>query len=133
MVLDLLYGFSITLNPFGTITAAPSTSIGVRTFDLNSFYFGCVLDLHTNVLAVPETCTVSICGTRLDGTAVPCESFLFTAPAATRVPLQQAVPSAAYLGVSSVIFGVDSTLLGQVTSSQTSLVLDNVCHRNNYI
>lgn len=126
---DLLFDKTVTVNPFGIINATSATG----TFSLESFYFGCVLDLHTSVANLPQSCTISICGTRAGGAAVPCEQFKFTVPAANvlgKAPLQLVQPSLNYLNVHSVTVSVTDADLGSVVASQLAVVLDNVCHLN---
>lgn len=133
MLTNLLSSFSLTLYPFGSIKAAGGTT---QSFNLQNFYFGCVIDLHNGIADPAISCPVTICGRRADGSTVPCETFQFNAPsnsAFTKVPLQLATPSLNYQGVQEVVFGVGQTAGGALTSSQVGLALDNICHFNNII
>lgn len=129
MATDLLFDKKVTAVPVGTINATTETG----TFALQSFYFGCILDLHNSVADLAETCTIAVCGTRVDGVAVPCERFPFTVPAAgalAKRPLQLVQPSLAFVGVHSVTISVVDAPLGKVAQSQFAIILDDVCHLN---
>ena len=57
----------VTLTPFGTISTGP----GVKSFDLSSFYFGCVIDLQNSQVTTSEGCTIAVTGYHVNGKQVP--------------------------------------------------------------
>lgn len=80
-------------------------------FDLESFYFGCVVNTAATVLGVPTTCTVTISGTTWDKKK-PTQSFTFT-PEGLLSDMQKAQVGKQFKGLTEVSF---------VTSAPTSVL-----------
>lgn len=115
---------SLSLVPFGSIEAAAPT----KAFDLQSFYFGCVTDLHNDLIDGAEACSISVTGyyAAAPNQIVPVATFSF-APTAQPAPLNLATLPAYFTGLKNVTFGVAGAGTAIAT---TALVVDNLAHCN---
>jgi len=120
----LLLG-SVTIQPFGFIVAS---SPAVRSFDLTSFYFGCVIDTHVNGVTEDIGCTIAVTGYFADGKGIaPVQTYSFapTKGALQASPLNKAVLPATFAGLVNVTFGV-----ADMVGAATVLIVDDLAHCN---
>ena len=114
---------SLSLTPFGNLVAATSTEI----FNLYSFYFGCVLDDHTDAATTSEACTLAVTGFYANGKQAPEVTYAYSPTNDLAAPMNLAVLPASYLAMKNVTIGVAGA---SVLAAQTVLFIDNVVHCN---
>ncbi|KAK3617244.1 hypothetical protein LTR56_025427 [Elasticomyces elasticus] len=114
---------SLSLQPFGTISAAP----GTKAFDLSSFYFGCFLNDHTAAAVVSQGCTVAVTGFYLNGAQAPEVTFAFAPTSPTAANQVLATLPITYSGLKNVTFGVAGA---SVLAAGAGINVDNLCHCN---
>ena len=122
---DLTQKGQVTLTPFGTMAASSST--GVSSFNLESFYFGCVLNTE-NDLASPATgCVFAVTGYNIYDEEVPVATFAFAPSVLFQAPLALAELPSTFTKLINVTFGVAA---GSVIADGTIPIIDNVVHCN---
>jgi hypothetical protein len=113
---------SMTLYPFGSIAA----TLPVKTFDLTSFYFGCVLDTHANLPPVDTACIITVTGYYAKGGLAPAQTYSFTPTKGLQADqLARVTLPASYAGLLNVTFGV-----ADVLAAATVLIVDDLAHCN---
>ncbi|GIZ44285.1 hypothetical protein CKM354_000748800 [Cercospora kikuchii] len=122
----------VSLRPFGTISAAPSS--GVNSYNLISFYFGCIGNTGESLVSFSSRCTISVTGFYTTGVQAPTLKFTFVPTSATEAPLTKAVLPASY---SASLAGLKNVTIGIVeadwTSTLTILGIDDLVHLNRVI
>ena len=120
---DLVTLGQVTLTPFGEISTGP----GVKSFDLSSFYFGCVTNLENSLVTTSTGCTIAVTGYKYNGQQVPEATFAF-APAQTigAPPALASLPSS-YVGLKNVTIGIASAA---VLAAETIVDIDDLVHCN---
>jgi len=113
----------LTLTPFGTISAGS----GVSSFNLESFWFGCVLDTQVPLVAVSSGCTIAVTGFYPGGEQVPVATYAFAPKTLEDAPLVQAVLPSSFLGVKNITIGAAN---GAILTAETVIDLDNLVHCN---
>ncbi|KAK5710691.1 hypothetical protein LTR15_012847 [Elasticomyces elasticus] len=114
---------SLSLQPFGTISAAP----GTKAFDLSSFYFGCFLNDHTAAAVVSQGCTLAVTGFYLNGAQAPEVTFAFAPTSPTAANQVLATLPITYSGLKNVTFGVAGA---SVLAAGAGINVDNLRHCN---
>ncbi|EMC95473.1 hypothetical protein BAUCODRAFT_149440 [Baudoinia panamericana UAMH 10762] len=120
---DILELGSLSLNPFGTIAAAS----GTKSFNLVSFYFGCLLSSKTGAADLSEGCTVAVTGYYTNGQQAPEVTFAFAPTSPNAAPLNLATLPSTYTGLKNVTFGIANAAVQQ---QDTDFVVDNLVHCN---
>lgn len=124
---DLLQVGNLNLVPYGTIAA--SDDIG--SFDLISFYFGCLQNTGNSLVIPTSGCTISVTGFYRDGSPAPAVPFSFAPTRVSGQPLQLAeLPveySASLKGLKNITMGIAGANL---TPSLAVLDIDDVKHVN---
>ncbi|KAK5717598.1 hypothetical protein LTR17_015951 [Elasticomyces elasticus] len=114
---------SLSLQPFGIISAAP----GTKAFDFSSFYFGCFLNDHTAAAVVSQGCTVAVTGFYLNGAQAPEVTFAFAPTSPTAANQVLATLPITYSGLKNVTFGVAGA---SVLAAGAGINVDNLRHCN---
>ncbi|OAP58413.1 hypothetical protein AYL99_07503 [Fonsecaea erecta] len=119
----LVYFGQLTLQPFGTITAAPSGS-----FDLVDAWMGCFQQqVSANLPGLALGCTVTVTATDQDGNQIPETTLSYDPPDPLNAAMVLVTFPSTFRNLHSVTFGIaTSTLL----TATTNLALDNVTHCN---
>ncbi|KAK4902583.1 hypothetical protein LTR27_000520 [Elasticomyces elasticus] len=131
---------SLSLQPFGTVSAAP----GTKAFDLSQLLLwyvsasphnerplitsGCFLNDHTAAAAVvAQGCTVAVTGFYLDGAEAPEVTFAFSPTSPTAATQVLATLPITYSGLKNVTFGVAGA---SVLAAGAGINVDNLRHCN---
>lgn len=122
--LDLLQLGELTLNTYAQAVA--SSSSGVKSFDLESFWFGFGTDTGTTAgLAQPGT--LSVVAYTADDKQLPVTTFSYVPDSTLNANLVYAELPATYKNLKNVTWAVASS---EPISERTYIALDNVKHVN---
>lgn len=96
----------------------------ITYFDLQSFYYGCVVTSAETVEGVPESCTITVTGYNTNGQEVASQTFAFNSNGGVQQQMQQAVLSSSFKHLQHADFSVN-TATGNAT---TSGLIDTVAY-----
>lgn len=99
------------------------TGKGVKSFDLESFYFGCVLDTAASAASVPPACKLTVNGFDAHGKKIADQDFQFT-PKGLKSPMAHAKLSSKFRGLDHVTFSTSTAL-----DALTSTLYDNFSYK----
>ncbi|PPJ55725.1 hypothetical protein CBER1_08277 [Cercospora berteroae] len=123
---------SVSLRPFGTIAA--STSSGTNSYNLLSFYFGCIGNSATSVVTFATRCTITVTGFYVTGVQAPTLRFTFEPTSTTQSNLARAVLPASY---SASLAGLKNVTIGIAEAdwspTLTVLGIDDLVHLNRVV
>ncbi|KAI1268164.1 hypothetical protein F5Y18DRAFT_377618 [Xylariaceae sp. FL1019] len=119
---DLLQIGVVTLTPFGNIVASPA-----KSFDLYSFYFGCVFNPQENFFSVATGCTITITGFDTKGVQLPPITVAYTPSNPLRSPMDLVTLPDSYRNIKNITIGLPVSL---PTPLFTALLVDDVKHCN---
>ncbi|CAK1362891.1 hypothetical protein CB0940_04956 [Cercospora beticola] len=122
----------VSLRPFGTISAVPSQ--GVNSYNLISFYFGCIGFTAESLVTFSSRCSITVTGFYTTGVQAPTLKFTFVPTSATESQLTKAVLPASY---SASLAGLKNVTIGIAeadwTPALTVLGVDDLVHLNRVI
>ncbi|KAI5360203.1 hypothetical protein Slin14017_G097640 [Septoria linicola] len=120
----------ITMKPFGTIAAGND----IGSFNLNSFYFGCIANTGQSLVIPAIGCTITVTGFYTTGLQAPAQRYTFTPTTRPQAPLALAtLPlsySASLVGLENVTIGIAEA---DLTPGLAVLDIDNLVHVNRLI
>ena len=126
-------GSGVDLTTFGLMTAAP----GTKSFDLQSFFFGCIVPAFQTAVNVPAPCSVNVIGYLTSGAEIPVAKFTYTTQQAATHKMQKvdlvswasgSAGRTAFTGLQSVRFELTADSLNTVVEGIAGVLLvDNVC------
>ncbi|KAI9681888.1 MAG: hypothetical protein M1822_006965 [Bathelium mastoideum] len=120
---DLISIGSLTLDPFGTISA--DRSGGTSAFALEQFSFGCGLALDQREASPPTSCVVTVTGFDGRGNQAPAQTFSYAPTDPTLALMVTVRPvGAGYAALVNVTFAIGVT--GTGVPATTALFLDNL-------
>ncbi|KAI9657315.1 MAG: hypothetical protein M1821_002995 [Bathelium mastoideum] len=120
---DLISIGSLTLDPFGTISA--DRSAGTSAFALEQFSFGCALALAQGEADLPTSCVVTVTGFDGRGNQAPAQTFSYAPTDPTLAPMVTVQPvGAGYAALVNVTFAISVT--GTGAPATTAFLLDNL-------
>lgn len=122
----------VSLRPFGTVSA--STSSGTNSYNLISFYFGCIGNTATSLVTFATGCSITVTGFYANGVQAPTLRFTFVPTSITQSNLVKAtLPpsySASLAGLKNVTIGIAES---DSTPTLTVLGIDDLVHLNRVI
>lgn len=123
-------GTSVTLFPFGFINATWPTA----SFDLKSFYFGCLLSTALAPLqGVPVTCEIQLFAWDVTGAEMASATYIAAAPGdplLEKETMQLVTLPGNFKNLTSVELMIVITGAGIALNPRVTLSLDDVCHVN---
>ncbi|EXJ92616.1 hypothetical protein A1O3_01168 [Capronia epimyces CBS 606.96] len=120
---DLIRLGTLSLTPYGSIIASPSTS-----FDLTSFSFGCgQFQANPQAPGVPVGCAISVTGFDISDQQIPEATFSYAPPDLLGSHMVLATLPSTFRGLKNVTLGVAASSLLVPT---TLLDIDDVKHCN---
>lgn len=127
MITNLLTLGKLSLYPFGTITPGP----GIKTFNIESFWYSAILDLHMTLLDVQVAAEIVAYGYYANGQQTPVKTLTYVPSGSVNAPMVQATGLEEFKGLTSftVALKTVSGLLSLLTS-QGFLAIDDLTHRN---
>ncbi|KAL8747290.1 MAG: hypothetical protein Q9190_000796 [Brigantiaea leucoxantha] len=120
--IDLLQLGTITLNTYAQLKTGP----GVKSFDLQSFYFGLGTDTGTTA-GLAQGGTLAVTGFNTQGQQVPTVSLAYAPIGSLNQPLKFATFPDSYKNLVNVSIGV---AVSEPLTERTYIALDNVKHIN---
>ncbi|KAF2148770.1 hypothetical protein K461DRAFT_297267 [Myriangium duriaei CBS 260.36] len=122
VVTDIRAG-NVTLAAFNTLTRGP----GVKSFDLQSFYWGLETGL-TATSTLAQAGTISVTAYDLKGNKIS-ETFGFVPARLVQAPLHEVILSKRFEHLQNATFAVESA---ELTTLRANVALDDVVHVNHY-
>ncbi|KAG7004938.1 hypothetical protein G7Y79_00022g051590 [Physcia stellaris] len=120
--IDLLQLGQLTLNTYAQLVRGP----GVKSFDLQSFYFGLGTDTGTTE-GLAQGGTLAVTGFDVKGNQVPTVSLSYAPKGSQNQPLKLAVLPSSYRNLANVSIGVATS---SPLTERTYIALDDVKHVN---
>ncbi|KAI4210457.1 MAG: hypothetical protein LQ351_006683 [Letrouitia transgressa] len=120
--IDLLQLGTITLNTYAQLVRGP----GVKSFDLQSFYFGLGTDTGSTA-GLAQGGTIAVTGFDVNGNQIPTVSLSYAPIGTLNQPLKYATFPDSYKNLANVSIGVATS---EPITERTYIALDNVRHVN---